>query len=225
MIEPKFHGSESSQPTAPVSQSSYWILVIAILFPALLRYLGQPWNLTPVGGIALFAGVYFCDKRRAIAVPLVAMMLSDLTWGLMKGDLSTYTFHRMLPFVYGCYVLYVWLGSGVRASWLQSSRSAENASHPLWRLMFKLVGPLAVATLAGSATFFIITNFGSWLMFDTFPRTIAGLVDCYIAGLPFLRPTLIGDALYTTVFFTAFALLPAIATHKATVPLPTSPDS
>ena len=40
-----------------------------------------------------------------------------------------------------------------------------------------------------------------------YPKTLAGLVTCYAAGLPFFRRALAGDMLFTAVMFG----LPAIA--------------
>src|SRR2546428_14143936 len=60
----------------------------------------------------------------------------------------------------------------------------------------------------GSIVFFLIPNLGSWFaMTEDYPRTLAGLVDCYIAGLPFFRNTLIGDLAYTSLLFGGFGLL------------------
>ena len=66
---------------------------------------------------------------------------------------------------------------------------------------------IAGAALASSALFFIVTNFGVWALDNMYPRTIAGLIACYTAALPFFRNTLEGDLLYTLVLFGGFALL------------------
>jgi len=46
-----------------------------------------------------------------------------------------------------------------------------------------------------SLSFFIITNFGVWLM--GYPKTWAGLSECYTLALPFFRNSLIGDFAYS----------------------------
>lgn len=201
------------QPHA-IRQPNYWLIAAVIAFPALLRWLGQPWNLTPVGGIALFAGAYLGRSRWAIAIPIAAMMLSDLTWGLMRGDVMTYTFHSVIPFVYGSYVLFVLLGRRVRTNWDRAdSQTSEVSPQPVWKRAVGHGFPLCLATLGGSLLFYLITNFGMWMMYTTYPHTLGGLIQCYIAGLPFLRPTIVGDAFYTTVFFGAFAVVQVALTQ------------
>jgi hypothetical protein len=40
-----------------------------------------------------------------------------------------------------------------------------------------------------------------------YSRTLSGLMNCYIAGVPFFRGTLVGDLVYSAVLFGGFALL------------------
>jgi len=41
--------------------------------------------------------------------------------------------------------------------------------------------------LAASLFFYFYTNLGVWLVCSLYPRTLQGLIDCYMMGLPFLR--------------------------------------
>ena len=45
-----------------------------------------------------------------------------------------------------------------------------------------------------------------WLLSDLYPRTMEGLVACYVAAIPFFRNTLVGDLLYAGALFGGFAL-------------------
>jgi hypothetical protein len=61
-------------------------------------------------------------------------------------------------------------------------------------------------TLAHSALFFVITNFGVWQMaglYETplYPHTWQGLIQSYINALPFLRYSVLGDVAYVAIFF------------------------
>jgi len=80
------------------------------------------------------------------------------------------------------------------------------------------------AALTSSVLFFVLTNFGVWLVSDLYPRTAAGLVGCYIAAIPFFRNTLAGNAFYTLVLFGGFALaqryIPVLRQELVTVPAP-----
>ena len=62
--------------------------------------------------------------------------------------------------------------------------------------------------MLASAQFYLVTNFGAWLALpEYYSRTLAGLLECYVNGLPFYRDTIIGDVCFAAVFFGAYALL------------------
>jgi len=64
------------------------------------------------------------------------------------------------------------------------------------------VGKTAVAPgLAASILFFVVTNFGVWALDSLYPRTLEGLVICYVAAIPFFANTLAGTLFYTAVLF------------------------
>jgi hypothetical protein len=44
-----------------------------------------------------------------------------------------------------------------------------------------------------------------------YPRTAAGLMTCYDAGLPFFRHGVVGDLLFTTIMFGSPIVLHAVA--------------
>jgi hypothetical protein len=145
------------------------------------RLLPHPFNFTPLGAMALFGGACLADKRLALGVPLVALFLSDLCLG----------FHAAMPFVYGSFLLIACLGFALRGR-----RTAV---------------PLAAATLASSLLFFLVTNFGQWLVQiwqpePMYPLTAAGLVECYVKAIPFFGNTLLGDAVFVTALFGGLAL-------------------
>ena len=69
------------------------------------------------------------------------------------------------------------------------------------------VAKTAVAPgLAASILFFVVTNFGVWALDSLYPRTLEGLVICYVAAIPFFANTLAGTLFYTAVLFGGFAL-------------------
>lgn len=157
--------------------SRFGLLAGIVLAAAAARLLPHPWNFTPIGGMALFGGAMFRSRAMAFAVPLTALFLSDLWIGL----------HSLMWAVYGSFALSVLLGM-----WLRRRRR---------------VLPIAGATLAGAVLFFIITNWAVWLSGMTYPKTLAGLIACYVAAIPYFGNTLTGDALYVSVLFGGWALL------------------
>ena len=80
----------------------------------------------------------------------------------------------------------------------------------------KRKSPLVIggAAVASSVMFFVLTNFGMWLFSGFYPRTVEGLVACYVAAIPFFQNTLAGDLFFTALLFGGFALaerlLPAL---------------
>lgn len=147
-----------------------------ILIAAIARLIPHPWNVTPVAAMALFAGAHFERRSQAFFVPLAALFLSDAVLG----------FHRTMPFVYAAVALTVAIGIFV------AHRRSSLA--------------LVTASLGGSLMFFILTNFGYWITTEAFPQTLAGLMQCYTAAIPFFRNTMAGDMIFTAVLFGSFAL-------------------
>jgi hypothetical protein len=149
------------------------LLVSVIAAAALMRVLPHPPNVSPIAAMALFGGAQLADRRLAYLVPLSAMLLSDLILG----------FHGQMWLVYGCFAAMVWLGT----------RIADR----------QRVLPVVGATLAGSAFFFLVTNLGVWAFDGLYPRTWDGLVSCYVAALPFLQNSLLGNLCYVALLFGA----------------------
>ncbi len=175
-----------------------------ILLAAALRLAPHPWNFTPVGAIALFAGATVRDRRLAFLLPLLIMLATDAILG----------FNKLSPLVYASFLLSVLIGRYVRRdvveARLSASQRAKRASAPqlesLTNAKTHAVPRVAAATFLGALQFFLVTNFGVWAFANYYPRTAAGLAACYIAGIPFFWNTLAGDATYTTLLFGAFAL-------------------
>ena len=151
------------------------LATLMVLAAAIYRIVPHPWNVAPVGAMALCGGMYL-GKRYALVVPVAAMLASDLFIG----------FTIVSPFVYACFIVSGLMGLGLR-------------SH-------KSFGWIAVGTLAGSVLFYLVTNFAHWAMTDMYPKTAAGLGQCYVMALPFFRGTLIGDALFVAAFVAVMEL-------------------
>jgi hypothetical protein len=169
------------------------VLLGMILVVALTRLVPHPPNFTPVGAVALFGAAHLRRTWAAFVVPLAAMLLSDAglqvitSLGLASGWMAHGTgFHRGMWVVYGTIALITALGLLLRKK--------------------KTVLTVAGSVIACSALFFLITNFAVWAGGTLYPRTLAGLLLCYTAALPFLHWTFLGDAFYATVLFGGFAL-------------------
>ena len=162
---------------------------------ALSRLLPHEYNFAPIGAMALFAGTFIKNKKFALILPLLALFVSDLLLELFHGT----GFYRDMIFVYGSFALIVSMGFLLRGR-----EKGQN---------------IIVASLVSSLAFFFITNFGSWLMYDMYPKNGAGLVSSFIAGIPFFKGTLMGDLFYNLILFGTFAVArwkyPVLAISKA----------
>lgn len=140
-------------------------VVSLIVLTALTRLLPHWPNVTPVMAIALCAGAMFSNRLQSLLVPIIAMLISDLSLGFVLGP--EYALHATQPWVYACVLATSMLG-----------QSMQNASS------LKLV--LLGGSLA-SIGFFVVTNFAVWLHGSFYPATFEGLAACYAAGLAFYR--------------------------------------
>jgi hydrogenase/urease accessory protein HupE len=167
------------------------MVFVLIVLAAASRLLPHPPNFAPVAAIGLYAGAY-SSRRAGWIVPFVALLLSDLVLG----------FYHPVSMVanYLAFATCLALGAG----WLAGGRSLPRVTG---------------AVLASSVAFFTISNFGMWAS-GYYPRTWAGLVECYTAALPFFRNTLASDVVYSAALFGGHALLsryfprPGVATAR-----------
>jgi hypothetical protein len=149
---------------------------VLILFAAMVRSGPHPWNFTPVGAMAIFAGAMFRKRWVAFLLPLAALLAGDLFVG----------FYKLMFIVYASFALSVGIGR-----WLATSRT---------------VARISGAVLLGAVQFFVVSNFAMWAVGGFYPRTASGLTACYLAGFPLFWNTLAGDAVYATVLFGGYAL-------------------
>jgi len=60
---------------------------------------------------------------------------------------------------------------------------------------------VGVAAITATFVFFLITNFAAWLHHDMYPKNLNGLMQAYIAGLPFMRNALLANLLFSYIAF------------------------
>jgi len=117
-----------------------------------------------------------------LLVPLAALMLSD---------------YAVIHFLWGG--RYAWFSPYTWTGFLLVGLIG-------WTLRSKLtVTRTAGACMAGSVVFFLVSNVGVWAGWKMYPASVAGLIDCYVAALPFFRNTVIGDLIYAGMLFGAYA--------------------
>jgi CHASE2 domain-containing sensor protein len=90
----------------------------------------------------------------------------------------------------------------------------------LGSLLASNASPLRVvsASLLASVSFFAVSNFAVWAVWNMYPKTLAGLAECYTMAVPFFRNTAASDLLFSGAVFGVAALLPQLA-RKAQRPV------
>jgi hypothetical protein len=129
-------------------------------------------NVTPIAASAVFAGMVLRSRALALAVPIAALLLSDLVVGAYDW--------RIMGVVYAALAL-----PALAARWGRA----------------RPVVVLAPLVLSSSLLFFATTNFAVWAFSGMYAHDLHGLVLCYVAALPFLWNTVAGYALWTALLF------------------------
>jgi hypothetical protein len=77
------------------------------------------------------------------------------------------------------------------------------------------------AVLACSLVFFAATNFAVWAFSGMYSADMTGLLQCYAAGLPFLKTTIAGDLFWAAALFGGAYLVRRL-TRSAAATAPTA---
>lgn len=163
------------------------MIVLAVLTRLGLNLLPHPpHNFSPITAMGLFGAAYFSRQALTLAVPFIALFLSDLVLNNVIYS-QYYTGFTLITswWIYAAFGLVMLIG---------------------WFLLRQKVTALRVvsASLFASAIFFLVTNFSVWLEGTMYPKTTTGLVTCYTAALPFLKNTVMGDLFFSAVMFGAY---------------------
>jgi hypothetical protein len=181
------------------------ILIVAVLIflSALCRVFTNQiglWNFNAIGAAALFGGIVLKDKRMAYVIPLLSLFLSDV---FLQYFTSVHALDRdylgQLLFVYGAFLLITWIGT----------------------LIKKVnVLTLLLSSIGTGVLFFLISNLGTFMTTNLYPKTGAGLLACYAAGIPFYQSDnmfssfalngLMGNVFFTAVLFGIWVALKQI---------------
>ncbi len=121
-------------------------------------------------------GAVYCNKRYTFLLPLLLMMFTDVILGV----------HSLILFTWGSMVLVGFIGL-----WL---RKHHDGIH------------LSIASVSSAVLFYIVTNFGVWLL-GYYPMDLKGLTDCYVMAIPFFRTMLVSTFIYSFVFFGLYQLI------------------
>jgi hypothetical protein len=163
------------------------LVLFLIGFDVIARILPHAPSVSPVAASALFAAVVLRRPLLALLVPLAAMPLGDLVLGFYDW--------RVMAVVYAALTLPAVIGMLARRA--------------------RLSRAVLPSVLGCSLIFFVTTNFAVWAFSGIYSRDMAGLVQCYIAGLPFLKYTVAGDLFWAAVLFGGAFLVHRLSARTA----------
>lgn len=152
------------------------VAVTVALFRIMPKWEGV-YGITPMFSIALFGGFAFKNNKSfAFLLPILSLFFSDILWQIINGT----GFYSGQLFNYCLFVLVTCFGF-----FIQRMRMAN----------------IAIASCLAPTFYFLVSNFHVWITGGGFnrPKTINGLMQCYVDGLPFYFPW----QLVSTLFFSA----------------------
>lgn len=163
---------------------AYLFVIFAVL--ARMSFMPHPWGFTPVAAALLYFGAR--GSRRQLWVPFALLAVSDV---ILTKFVYSYQFSWDHFVTWAWYAAILWLGTRLLedSGWLR----------------------VAGAALASSVSFFVVSNFAVWACWAMYPKTLAGLMACYAAGIPFFRRGIAGDMVFTAMMFGVPTLAAAIA--------------
>ena len=158
-----------------LSRSSYFCACLQVAVIVLLRVIPHLPNLSFVG----LAAMLFVSQQgwfKSAMLLLIGFAIGDVA---LAGFYSEPLFGLWDLFTYSGVLL--WLVFGRGADW-----SGRNFS------------PVPLA-FAASLSYWLWTNFGTWLISGIYQHSLSGLLGCYVAGLPFLQSALLGSVCASVV--------------------------
>lgn len=172
-----------------------------IVLGILTRLLPHPANMTALGATSFIAGS-MKDRKIRWAIPVITMLLSDLIMSIYRSDWLM--FSMMTPVIYISVLAYTQLG------WLAvQKKSAKSA----WKSLATCTSLL----LAGSTQFYLVTNTAAWWLWPGYSQDLSGLLTSLVAGLPFYRNQLAGDAAYFLSIVAVGALAKRLSYTKPSI--------
>ncbi|XOU93967.1 MAG: DUF6580 family putative transport protein [Candidatus Kerfeldbacteria bacterium] len=119
----------------------------------------------------------YLKSKWGVLLAVGVMMFSDMIIGL----------HSLVLFTWGSFLIF-----GMIGWWIRKNKN-----------VLRVVG----GTLAGSAIFYLITNFAVWAFTPLYSKTATGLMDSYYMAMPFFRSAALGDLFYVGIFFGVFEVV------------------
>ena len=159
---------------------------ILVVLAAILKVTTFPHSINPIIAISLFSGVVISDKKLAFAMPLLAMFVSDIMLEVLN----------IAPGFYG-------MG--------QIGNYASLLLVTVLGFSMKKINVINIAgySIGSSILFFILSNTNCFI-FDNlnyYGTGLQGWANCLVAGIPFVKNSLITDLSFSAVLFGSYILV------------------
>tara|TARA_Y100000294_G_scaffold109980_1_gene102011 strand:+ start:284 stop:802 length:519 start_codon:yes stop_codon:yes gene_type:complete len=159
-----------------VNLKKQFLPVTLIIILTWARLIPHPPNFTPIVTVAILSGYFFSNIYLSFLTLLISMFIADAFIGFHEHMFSVYISLLLISFIF--------------------YKISE-------KINFK---NLFMCGFIASLIFFIISNFGVWIIGGLYDRSLSGLVECYILAIPFF-----GNTFLSTVIFA----YPAIFIYKS----------
>ena len=147
------------------------IPVIMLILLVISRMISDIPNFTATIALIIFTGYLIRDKFLGVFIILLSQIISDLYIGIYSS----------MFFVYGAYVVIALLTPVI-----------------MNKLSFKSI---LISSLIAPTIFYIISNFGVWIIGHGYPLNLDGLIACYVAAIPFFDETLLSTVIFSITIF------------------------
>jgi len=166
------------------------VVSLIVLGVCLLRFIPHINNFSPIIALAIFSSLHFKNQKYSYIVTILSLWISDFFINNFVYNLTTdlFWFYEGFYWQYLSYIIIIFL----------SALSINK------KICFRNTIFLAFSS---SLIFFLVTNFGFWVATDFYSYDTLGLIECYVAGIPFFKGTLFGTLFYTPIFFGAYYML------------------
>lgn len=169
------------------------LLVFSLLlaFGVIGRWADHAANFTPLTAVTALGAFYFRSWLPAVLLPSAVLAVSDVL-------LPSHDSMPVLLSVHAMAIIPLALGRAAR-----NGQGLKRAAY--WGL----------CGIVPATAFFVVTNFAVWASKSLYAPTFGGLVDCYIAGLPFYRTMVAGDICFLSLMTACLAAAQLLQSNRA----------
>ena len=170
---------------------------------AFSKFLPHEANFSPIAGLAIFGGFMFGKRKEFFLVTILALFVSDFV-------LNNFVHPEYFPDREGLVIFAPYM-TGVYLSIIIMVLFA--------RIILKRFNylKLIITSLGSSLIFYLITNFVYLYSTSMYPHNFAGMIESYIAAVPFFRTSLVSDLIFSIAIFGIYHLVSSRIFEKTSI--------